>query len=420
MSYRVPSTPSNTSTTDNQSFTSMSDTRMNDPGGAGGSTDRLSEIESQQRAMFDTLVAIQQQLGRNTPSSSSSPPSQALPADPPHPGYVPQAPKKLVPWPSWEGEPETFGLFIFQLELKIRNERPYLGADQMVCYNILQALPKEKRPRVGQWFLTGGQKRQWDWEEFLKHVRDQFEDKQAKQNAGDKLSRIRMGDAQYFAEFLQDYEYLLAQCEGLGWDSSVKIIHLNNSINSTLRKSLISKTMPDDDYDRWVKKAKNVASRAENEPDYRPKGSTRTKTWYLAQKGSRPKTIVPENPTSPQLDADGDIPMTNANTISLNHLVAALQQAAGLGNGKTNNKFAPRSSLPRAAWKSANKVERLRSERKCISCEQKGHVSANCPSFRPAIPPSRTGTGVHKLKAQTLDNDAAEDSEDSSSEKDEP
>lgn len=410
----------------------MSDASINNNmEGASSSSHRLSEIENQQRAMFEALITIQQQLSSNIPSSSANPFAQNLPpnqtrtssgqtpsSEEPQVSSVSYVPKKLAPWPSWKGQSETFSLFIFQLRLKIENERPYLGEDQMVCYNMLQALPEDKRLRVGQWFTTGGERKNWDWRGFLQHIQDQFEDKQAKQNAGDKLARIRMGDAQFFTDYLQDFEYLLAQCDGLKWDASVKIIHLNNSINTTLRKALISKTMPDDDYERWVRKARNVASRVENEPDYRPKGSTRTKSWTLAQKGARLRTPVLDGPPPIQLDADGDTPMANANTVSLNQLVAALQQAANLGKERVGND--PKSSLPRATWKSQSKVERLRSGRKCISCEQKGHISANCPSFRPAIPPSRTNAGVHRLGTQPSDDDQAEHSEESDSGKDEP
>ena len=88
-----------------------------------------------------------------------------------------------------------------------------------------------------------------------------------------------MGSSQRFESFLQDFEYKLAQCKGLGWPDETKILMLGPAINLKLSNSLIPVDLPESDYEAWVKKVGRVAAKLEAHPGYNSDGNTRT--WYM-------------------------------------------------------------------------------------------------------------------------------------------
>ncbi|RMZ86277.1 hypothetical protein DV736_g6497, partial [Chaetothyriales sp. CBS 134916] len=126
-----------------------------------------------------------------------------------------QGGQKLQKWPEWNGESTSFPLYIARLEAKIKADRSKIGNGKTIYNGILGTLPEDKQQRVSHWFISGGLDSQYNIDDFLKHIKDKFEDKEAKQTAGDQLNRIHIGDAQKFDDFLQDFKFKLSQCRGL-------------------------------------------------------------------------------------------------------------------------------------------------------------------------------------------------------------
>ena len=118
--------------------------------------------------------------------------------------------QKLQKWPEWNGETTSFPLYMARLEAKIEADTPKMGNGKTVCNGVLGTLPEDKQQRVSHWFISGGSDGQYNVDEFLEHIKDKFEDKEAKQTARDELNRMRMGDAQKFDDFLQDFEFKLS------------------------------------------------------------------------------------------------------------------------------------------------------------------------------------------------------------------
>ncbi|KAI0991269.1 hypothetical protein K3495_g16918, partial [Podosphaera aphanis] len=173
--------------------------------------------------------------------------------------------------------------------------------------------------------------------------------------AGNLLNRMRMGSSQYFSDFLTEFEIKLSQCGGTQRDDESKISLLETAINAPLPQLLLSKSMPTDDYQKWVSKVRVVAARLENTPSYRPSGSTGRKTWYIPQNGSA-SNFIPENPkdrAGPSIDADGDTKMSGINAMkSLRTIISALN---GANKSQDQNK-------PRAKWRSMEEFKRLSEE----------------------------------------------------------
>lgn len=171
-------------------------------------------------------------------------------------------------WPMWNEETTSIDSHIFQIKVRIEKQRSALGSDRNVCLSIFNLIPSEKHPRILNWFETGGPNSNYDWAEFLNHIKIQFGDKKARQIAGNLLSCMKMGSSQYFSDFLQDLEIKLSQCGGTKSDDESKISLLETAINAPLRQLLLNKSLPTDDYQKWISKVRIVAARLENTPSY--------------------------------------------------------------------------------------------------------------------------------------------------------
>jgi hypothetical protein len=263
---------------------------------------------------------------------------------------------------------------------KIESERPRLGRNVDICNGILGTLPLEKQQRVANWYMTGGPDNRHDVDQFLGHVESQFEDKEAQQSARLLLTRIRMGDAQKFDGFLQDFEYKLSQGGGLGWPDDSKITYIYTAINPLLRDRLVTKDLPEDDYPEWIKQVRKVASKLQDLPEYK-KGSG-TKTWYLKSYSgyssgpSKKDSSRNQGGGTTTMDVDGDTRMTGVNGIQ------------GDRSGSSSRGRRAGSDKPRAKWLTKEETERLREKDKCFRCKRRGHFTRDCPDFRAAQKPS--------------------------------
>jgi hypothetical protein len=345
---------------------------------------------------------------RNTLREALGPAPQAQ-------GPAPQAPaavviplrRKEAKWPEWDGRAEAFISYRFQLRVKIEEDRALLGTDRSICLSMINTLPAKKKERVSYWFESGGPGGIYAWESFLEHFTEQFEDKQAKQAAGEQLSRMRQGSAQLFTDYLQDFEYKLAQCGGQGWADSARIIQLNTGINNTLRMALIAKTLPDDDYARWVSKVKAVAGRLEGLSSYKPKGvSSSTKTWYLNRPGAGPSIIAAPSSDVGRVDAEGDTRMGGINALMT--MLAAFQSGQGVNinalqlrnsGAGTGSRGGAGALKPRAPWRTREVFQQLIERSLCVRCERPGHRGPECLTYRPARRPATiTATGIAPLE----------------------
>lgn len=394
MSYRIPSIDIDTDSTDNASFHSRASETMSEQANVSGAhygqpqntvheqLGEPSEFEEQQsrsphqagdipsfnpsspqyQALYNQIIA---DISRRQPLLNAQNFPHATSTQPQY--------KKPSKWPSWDGSITTLSSHIYQLIVKVEEDKRQLGSDRAICLGILNSIPVDKQSRVSHWFETGGPSGMHNWKDFVEHIKLEFEDKQARQTAGDLLYRMRMGSNQYFCDFFQDFQVKLAQCGGTNWPDSSKIMKLNSSINESLSDHLVSKDLPDDDFETWVSMVKRVAGRLENRPSYRPTGCTGKKTWYLSHKQSKYHSSTTDRYLhAPDLDDEGDTKMGGVNAIE------ALKLALNSLNSRNI------TNKPRAKWRSPEEFKSLCSEGRCVRCREKGHLSRACTKFGPA------------------------------------
>lgn len=311
---------------------------------------------------------------------------------------------KLQKWPEWDGKPSSFLLYFYRLKGKIEADKGKMGNNAAICNQIIGTIPQDKQQRVAHWFISGGDNGQFDIDDFLELIREKFEDRESVQTAGRQLYLIRMGSSQKFESFLQDFEYKLAQCKGLGWPDETKIMMLRPAINLKLSTSLIPVELPELNYKAWVKKVGGVAAKLEAHPGYN--SDSHTETWYAkgapgvthptADRGSSPagdqKRTRSDDP-SVTVDGDGDIQMSGINQLAALLVNAIGREQKSKRRNTQNNQpvftnSAAGSDKPRAKWISSEEMAKLAEAGKCFRCKRRGHVGKQCPDFRPAKPPS--------------------------------
>ncbi|KAI0995338.1 hypothetical protein K3495_g12844 [Podosphaera aphanis] len=190
--------------------------------------------------------------------------------------------KKELPWPKWDGKPESLFSFLFEVEVKIEEDREILGSNRAICLRMLGTLPPAKKHRVTSWFRKGGDDGTFDWREFLNHFGEKFEDKKTYIEARNAFMHMTQGAHQYFKDFVEDFEYKLSQCGGDDWDSFTKIAILDAKLNPALQKCLTPVNRPDEwNYSQWVGRLKEIAARLETRPQYRPNDAAEVNTYYL-------------------------------------------------------------------------------------------------------------------------------------------
>ncbi|KAL5592700.1 uncharacterized protein BROUX77_007166 [Berkeleyomyces rouxiae] len=359
-------------------------------------TPGLEVFTPEQLRVIQMLLRSQVLLQATAPPAPAPAPVAPTPAPVRTPGpFAPMIDHRYnAKWPEWDGKTASFPRFFKQLKARAQIESQVVGSSQAIYLSVFMAIPTEQQARVEQWF-TDGATHGWDWDAYLGHIHDQFEDKEAIQKAGQKLLTMQMGNHQSFISFLQDFEHQVGLCGGLDWPDRVKIMYLNSAINQTLQVHLTAKNLPNDDYPRWVEKVKTVAGRVEALPGYRSKDTSKTSTWYAKTRGgARFAEVVTPSVANQQtrIDNDGDTMMTGVN---------ALQ-------GRASNNYGQRPRKSRAPWRTPAEIETARSSNACFRCLAKGHRSFECPKFAPARAPARVNRTTIQQAPESMD-DVADD-----------
>ncbi|KAI1007040.1 hypothetical protein K3495_g1177 [Podosphaera aphanis] len=141
--------------------------------------------------------------------------------------------KKETNLPKWNGSPDDFGFFIGRLEMRIQQELEPFAEGSIICLDMIETLPEDKKSQVAAWFEESEAQNSFNWRALIQYFRNEFEDKQAMQAASEYLNRMEQGYHQYFRDFLKDFEYRVAQIGGSTvYTSHYKTMQPKASLNS--------------------------------------------------------------------------------------------------------------------------------------------------------------------------------------------
>ncbi|KAI0994089.1 hypothetical protein K3495_g14094, partial [Podosphaera aphanis] len=212
--------------------------------------------------------------------------------------------RRDVSLPKWNGRAVDFGFYLGRLETRVITDFAPFFDECSICLDIIDTLPENLKSRVSGWFESRKLSGNFSWNELVQHLRDTFADRQGQQAASELLDRMEQGEHQLFAEFLQDFNYRIAQSGGDEAHTSLgKTQKLKASINSQLRRALIGLKLPAANrHEEWVAEVREIALEVESMADYRPRGATHTRTRYGAPKSGVALSV----PRAQGLDSEGD------------------------------------------------------------------------------------------------------------------
>lgn len=334
---------------------------------------------------FELMQARIDQL-ENAQGHRSSPPPAEPPAPPPSPPVKRPRPTLPDPEPYDHTKPELFPQFESKLQAKLIIDAVAIGGPYEQLWYAFGRLKDSAAARIHPWMQIYGRDRGSVNEGTLNLLFDEmrfaFKDAQLQQKAIARLNTLRQGKRD-FREFLGEFEQLLLEAGGHGWDDDVKRGFLDAAINQDLRKALISvdKKM---ELTAYCRQLQEVAIRIE---EFNRIDNARA-SRKARPAAPRPAVITPQTANSPGPDSMDWAPA-----------------------GADINAVRPRAKLV-----STEEVKARKKEGRCIRCGAAGHFISRCPYRAPFKPAAQITAVLTHQPELDLDGDAASVADDTKNE----
>ncbi|SZF04618.1 unnamed protein product [Blumeria hordei] len=148
----------------------------------------------------------------------------------------------------------------------------------------------------------------------------------AYEKAAHLLGRMRMGENQYFSDYVHEYELRLLQCGGTNWSDRTKIIFLEIGINEPLGSLLLKNPPRTNNYKKWITSVKKMANQLEKMPLYRPRKCAGKKTWFIEHVEVEPQKIPRSTSTPGSISSSAIEKVKMGNLSSINMLREAIRR----------------------------------------------------------------------------------------------
>ena len=143
--------------------------------------------------------------------------------------------RPIIQWPKWSGNPSDFPAFLISLE-GAAEEYPN---DRSFCYSVFsQSLPAEGQRRVAPWMRAQKRADKWSRDEFISHLEDLFNDRDATTRAQTKTNTLRQGPRQTFSTFRSIFEQLCSEADHLAPTGASKLNAMKYALASHLRQGI--------------------------------------------------------------------------------------------------------------------------------------------------------------------------------------
>ncbi len=187
---------------------------------------------------------------------------------------------------------------------------------------------------------------------------------------------MTQGDKEPFTSFLPKFEKELADANGAGWTSAVKISYLKKTLNGEMRRELKGQLNMPQEYNQYVRALHDLGA---NLDEFRA-FSQRHSSWRPAQKEVQARVKSPSIQAADAMDWE---PTKVSRTMQ-----------------KENKNLKGK----RAKWVSQEELDRRREEYRCLRCGRSGCRIAQCPLLpakRPTPMPNAGQSHVKRSKPVT-------------------
>ena len=237
----------------------------------------------------------------------------------------------------FDGAPEKLDIFLRELYLNFEEDAAYFSADHMCKIHF--ALSYMKAKFAAQWAsrimgeLEAGTHTYEDWDTFRAQLLTAFRDLNKKEAAQRRLDQLKQGTrlaAEFFVEF-EEHKSLA------GYNDEGYIALLKRNLSSQVLERIYALETIPSTYDQWKSYALQFDSHLREYQALRSR-STGPRVWQPQNPNIPHATPQPTTPTLPQPSTSGPQPM-DVNT----------------------TRGRPAQVLT------------------CFNCNEKGHISRNCP-----------------------------------------
>jgi hypothetical protein len=190
-------------------------------------------------------------------------------------------------------------------------------------------------------------------EKLFEQMKVQFGDTERQKKALERLQHLHQGNRS-FEELLADFNRLLLEAGGHGWDDKLKIGMLRESLNWSMKDRMVA-VLEADGYQEYCQQVKTIADKLE--------------ALNRGKKFSR-YTNTPRTAGHPTNAAIPQMPQTSSDVMEWE----PTQSRIGTGERR------------RAKWVSAEEIQRRRDEHRCLRCGVPGHYISECPYLPPRQP----------------------------------
>lgn len=285
--------------------------------------------------------------------------------------------KRLPVGQPFDGKKELFAAWKNTMAHILKADKDFIGSNQDQWVFLWGNLTRWVQTRVAAYYESAGPAVDYNPNAFLDYLGTIFADPHGKAVALSELELLRQGNDEPFATFIVRFESKLSRAGGLLWNDEIRLIKLNQCLSTKIRRAAVGRGIPRDDYAKAVERLREIATDLE---------ALRLEEKHLRKRGHRN-----EGAPSADVDADGDVKMTDINS------TRTAQKRGGSGGGQKQ----------RAQWASQETLAARRAAGACLRCGKKGHFIAKC-SLAPAARPGSQGrrqVDINALDAEEQEED---------------
>ncbi len=259
-----------------------------------------------------------------------------------------------------------------------------MGSDRAIWYDINHSLPSKAKQKVSI-FYASGCKINWNYRNFIDHLKRTFGNKKEKEDMQEMLSNLKQKENQRFSDFFPVFDEALAGAGGENWPEDNKVVWLRRSLSEALKDQLFTVELDPEDYYGSVRRIETVAYRFENSRHFKGKKGP-----------SQSIDIPPSNGNqlpAPRLDQDGDVIMSPMNSSGQGGRNSQWKRQGAQQKYKENQASGSKApqTQQRAAFVDKAELEFRNKNKLCIRCGTDAHFVPSCPF----LPPIRPHVGIN-------------------------
>jgi hypothetical protein len=343
---------------------------------------QIQELAAQNASTMATLAsridAYEERIRTTpgpTPNRMPSPPLQQVPLE-----SVVRRPRPSLPNPDqFDGKNQAlFPQFEGILRAKLNIDGRTIGGENEQVWYAFGRLSGEAAGRIYPWMTHAQRTNTLSVDGFFEQIRLAFSDPRSRQKALAQLNRTKQG-SRSLNEFLNEFNRLILEAEGWGWDDVIKKGYLKAAISLKLLQATVS-LREEETYEAYCSQLRMVSDQLAEIKDL----TSRRTAWKKEGPSSLSKETAPET-----MDWE---PST---------VVAAT-----------------RTKRKEPKWASPEEIERRREKGLCLRCGGEGHIVRRCEATLTSTKKDEKVTAVKKdvkvsaVKRKAEDDVRSSDSED--------